>query len=84
MPRVHAHPAQTFPVLEQPTDIVQKLLLVTRRRQTAAVAIADMLVGSGGIVGYHRQARSHGLGHHVAEGIGQAGEQEQVRTGIGR
>lgn len=44
--------------------------------------MADVLGGSGLVVGHDSKPRGHRFEHHVAEGLGQAGEQEQVTAGV--
>ncbi len=46
--------------------------------QRAVLAVADQPAGGGVVERDHGQAAGHGLGGDVAEGLGDAGEQEQV------
>ncbi|MNN06864.1 hypothetical protein D3C81_1196720 [compost metagenome] len=79
---IETYPAQGFAFFEQPAGRIDERHLITGHGQGSAVPVADMLGGSGLIIGNYRQPRGHGFEHHIAKGFGQAGEQEQVAAGI--
>ena len=50
--------------------------------QQPLVVIADHFRSGRVVEGHHGQSTGHGFQHHVAEGLRQRGEQEQVGTGV--
>ena len=51
--RVQSHPPQRFPILKHPARRIDKSLLIARHRHSTIVAMADVLRGSGLVVGDH-------------------------------
>jgi hypothetical protein len=64
------------------TAPAMKAGLVAGLGQPALHPVLDQLLGGRIPVGHHRQAAGQGFGHHVAVGLGEAGEQEEVAAGV--
>ena len=79
---VETDPAQAFLVVQQPTGDFDEAALVARRGEHAVVPMADVLAGGGLVEGDHREAGGLGFEDHVAEGLRQAWEEEQVARGV--
>ena len=79
---IQAYPPQRFLFFHQPAGCIHERRLVPRHGQCAAVAVAYVVRCGCLVICNHRQSRGHGFEHHVAEGLGQAREQEQVAAGI--
>lgn len=79
---IEAHPAQGFRFFQQPTGGVTEGAFIPGHGQHTVIAVAHMLGCCGLVVGHYRQPGRQGFQHHVAEGFGQAGKQEQIPTGV--
>lgn len=79
---VETDPAQAFLVVQQPTGDFDEAALVARRGEHAVVPMADVLAGGGLVEGDHRETGGLGFEDHVAEGLRQAWEEEQVARGV--
>src|SRR5690554_2584714 len=66
----------------QSQGVVDKAFVFGERRFQAVLLVPDVFRRSGIVKRHYRQAAGHGFQHHVAEGVGFTGEQEQVAGGI--
>ena len=60
----------------------QQAFGIIARNHQAGDAGYHVFTGPPFVAYHHRQARRLGFQHHVAEGVGGAGEDEQIRRGI--
>ena len=78
MAGLRTHRAHPGDLPAQPLHRGAKGFCVVEGHEQPVVAVLDELMRGGVVEAHHSQAAGHGLGQHVAEGLGDARKQEEV------